>query len=102
MARAALTAYITSAFCGQDNDSDYECPQDEEEGDDRYICAVTEEQTDEQEDSDNEEDNRLPSSAGATRPPRPPRGAHLQDGHSRGDRQKPVEKKYQRTCCFFI
>ncbi|KAM9356769.1 cytokine-dependent hematopoietic cell linker [Symphorus nematophorus] len=75
-----------------DNDSDYEGPQEEEEDDESYICALTEPQTAEQEDSDeaNAEDYGVPSSADTTRPPRHLRVAQLKDGHFRGDRKKPV------------
>ncbi|KAA8588481.1 hypothetical protein FQN60_009826 [Etheostoma spectabile] len=65
-----------------DNDSDDDCEgPHQEEGEDRYICALNEPQTAEQRDSDKtyKENYERPSSEDIRKPTPAPRGATLQD-----------------------
>lgn len=85
------TCCVTRLGCGQDNDSDndYEGPDQEEEGG-NYICAATEPQTAEQQDSDESHEDTFepPSYSQTLKPPRPQRPASPQDCHSRGTRKQ--------------
>ncbi|XP_070768847.1 lymphocyte cytosolic protein 2 [Enoplosus armatus] len=69
-----------------DNECDHDCegPRQEEE-EDSYICPLTEPQTAEQQDSDenSEGDYEVPSSAEPVKPPQHGRVSTLQDGHYR-------------------
>lgn len=84
-----LITCIMCLYCGQDSesDNDYESPEQEED-DDRYICALAEAQTVEQQDSEESFDGnyRPLDSAETMKPPRPPRASKLQGSHSRGNR----------------
>ncbi|GAA6229421.1 lymphocyte cytosolic protein 2-like [Lates japonicus] len=73
-----------------ESDNDYESPEQEED-DDRYICALAKAQTAEQQDSEESFDgNYLPlASAETMKPPRPPRASKLQGSHSRDPAHDP-------------
>ncbi|XP_054454072.1 lymphocyte cytosolic protein 2 [Anoplopoma fimbria] len=70
-----------------ESDNDYEGPEE-----DGYICAITEPQTVEQEDSDEnyEETNERPSSAEIMKPPRHPRVVKVQDSVCRDPVHEPT------------
>lgn len=103
--------------CGQDNesDTDYE-DQNQEEGDDNYVCTLTEPQTAEQQDSDQRYDDNYkpPSPADPVKSPRHRRAANVQDSAYRGNKHIPnapnnsavhkemrsYVKTHQCICCF--
>ena len=74
-----------SRVCGQDNNGDHNDERPSQE-DDSYICVLTEPQTAEPQDSDEDyaEDYEMPSYADTMKPPPPQRVAKLQDTHLRG------------------
>lgn len=73
--------------CGQDNESDgdYESAG-QEEGDDGYICTMTE--------SQRAEDYELPAYAATSRSPQRTREAKITDSFSRGNK-----KPLSHQCC---
>lgn len=81
--------------CGQDDESDgdYESA-DKEEGEDGYICALTESQTAEDSDKSFEVNFEPPASADTPKPPRRLREAKIQDCQSRGNRKRSLHQ-----CC---
>lgn len=106
-----LTACVTCMGCGQDNESDHddEGPR-REEGEDSYICTLTEPQTaeqqysDENSDENSEEDYEQPCAEDVVKPPRPQRVAQLQEGHHRGNRKSCAQRNaiVQYHCCYLF